>query len=208
MATSAAGTGQGSGDGEQQGTAQDAGQGQQQQNGGDAGQQQTAGQQQQQGDQASQDQSQGQQGSWLDTLPQEAQNEIKRLRGESASRRTELQSARDQIKQFEDRDKTEQQRAQERADNAEREAQEANAKLLRYEVAAEKGVPANQAHRLVGSTKEELAADADAFLESLGGGQQGGGAGAPDFGAGARGQSAESGQDMSSLIRQQAGYGG
>ena len=41
-------------------------------------------------------------------------------------------------------------------------------------IAPEKGVPISQAHRLQGSTKEEIAKDADAFLKDYRGGNGGG----------------------------------
>lgn len=44
----------------------------------------------------------------------------------------------------------------------------AEAKALRYEVAAEKGIDLKLASRLSGSTREELEADADDFLASIG----------------------------------------
>lgn len=49
------------------------------------------------------------------------------------------------------------------------EAEELRAQLLRRDVADEKGLTAAQAKRLVGSTLEELLADADAFLAEAGG---------------------------------------
>lgn len=59
--------------------------------------------------------------------------------------------------------KSDLQKATERAEKAEREAATATAARLRFEVAAEKGLTAKQAARLVGSTREELLADADAL---------------------------------------------
>lgn len=51
---------------------------------------------------------------------------------------------------------------------AEASAKDAQSKLLRLEVATEKGLTPKQAKRLQGETKEELEADADELLEDLG----------------------------------------
>lgn len=66
---------------------------------------------------------------------------------------------------FEDRDKTEAQRLAERAEAAEKRANETEARALRLEIAAEKGLTPAQAKRLVGASREELEADADDLLE-------------------------------------------
>lgn len=69
------------------------------------------------------------------------------------------------LAQYEDRDKTEAQRLAERAEAAEKRAAETEARALRLEIAAEKGLTPAQAKRLVGSTREELESDADDLLE-------------------------------------------
>ena len=71
------------------------------------------------------------------------------------------------LQEFEDRDKTEAQKAIERAEAAERRAAEVEARALRLEVAAEKGLTPAQAKRLVGDTREALEADADELLETF-----------------------------------------
>jgi hypothetical protein len=101
-----------------------------------------------------------------------------RTRRPPASEAAELEA---KVKEFEDRDKTEQQKKDEEKAEAEQRATAAEAKALRFEVAAAKGVPLSQAHRLQGTTKEELEQDADAFLKDVkpgggGGGQLDGGA--------------------------------
>lgn len=68
------------------------------------------------------------------------------------------------LDELENAQKSEQQRLTERAESAEKAAQEANSRLLRAEVAMEKGLPATLAARLTGSTKEELEADAEQLL--------------------------------------------
>lgn len=71
------------------------------------------------------------------------------------------------LKEFEDRDKTESTRAIERAEAAEKAAAAAEARALRLEVAAEKGLTPAQAKRLVGESREELEADASELLETF-----------------------------------------
>jgi len=72
------------------------------------------------------------------------------------------------VKEFEDRGKSDLDKANERATEAEKRAEKAEADVLRYEVAIAKGLTLKQAKRLVGSTKEELEADADDILEAFG----------------------------------------
>lgn len=57
--------------------------------------------------------------------------------------------------------------AETRATTAESGLAEAQAKLTRYEVAAEVGIPLTHAPRLIGSTKEELEKDAKEYKKSL-----------------------------------------
>ena len=71
------------------------------------------------------------------------------------------------LKEIEDRDKSEAQKLADRADAAERRAAELEARTLRLEVAAEKGLTPGQAKRLVGKTREEIEADADDLLETF-----------------------------------------
>lgn len=95
---------------------------------------------------------------------------VKKLRAESAKYRTEAKANADAAKrlaEIEDANKSEQEKLQERLAAAEQREADANARLLRAEVASEKGLTAKQAARLTGTTKEELAADADEFLADL-----------------------------------------
>ena len=67
-------------------------------------------------------------------------------------------------KQIEDSQKSADQKAAEALAAAQTQANEAAAKALRYEVAAEKGLDLALAARLTGSTREELEADADKLM--------------------------------------------
>lgn len=71
------------------------------------------------------------------------------------------------LKDLEDADKSESEKAAAKVADAEKRAQEAELKALRLEVAATKGLTPAQAKRLVGTTQEELEADADELLETF-----------------------------------------
>lgn len=117
---------------------------------------------------------------------------VKKLRQEAAGYRT-------QLKEYQDREKTDTQKATERAEAAEKALAEREAKLLRFEVAAAKGLDPDWAPRLSGSTKEELEADADKLLKKVGPDR-------PNFDGGTRGGEPPAG-DMDSMIRHAAGRG-
>jgi hypothetical protein len=106
------------------------------------------------------------------------------------------------LKEYEDAQKSDLDKLTERATAAERQAATAQARLLRYEVAAAKKLPPGWAGRLQGTSKEELEADADALLEQLGESQA---RQTPGYDGGVR-QTARP-TDMNALIRQAAGRG-
>lgn len=81
----------------------------------------------------------------------------------------EAETYRRKLQELEDRDKSETDKLKDRVTVAEKRAEESEARALRLEVAAEKGLTLSQAKRLVGATKEELEADAEELLESFGG---------------------------------------
>ncbi len=72
------------------------------------------------------------------------------------------------IKEFEDAQKSEAEKAADALRTAQETATQSAAKALRYEVAAEKGLPLEAAARLTGSTREELLADADVLKTLIG----------------------------------------
>lgn len=89
----------------------------------------------------------------------------------------ELSPAAARLAEIEESNKTAEQKASERftaLEQSDREKDaaiaERDAKLLRYEIAAAKGLDLKAALRLQGSTKEELEADADEFSRSFGAG--------------------------------------
>ncbi|WP_190019870.1 hypothetical protein [Streptomyces hiroshimensis] len=106
--------------------------------------------------------------SWDD--PTAARAEIERLTTElaaNAARVAELEPAAAELHQLQEAGKTEAQRLTERAEAAERLAEQARGELIRTQVANAKGLTERQAARLIGTTREELEADADAFLSDL-----------------------------------------
>lgn len=128
------------------------------------------------------------------------QAELDRIISDRISREREKYSDYDQLKaaageleQIKDADKTELQRAQDAAAAAERRAAEAEQRadraaqdLLRSRVGAAKGLSPALAARLVGTTEEEIAADADDLLASMGTGGAGGNGSGGDGGQGGR----------------------
>lgn len=85
-----------------------------------------------------------------------------------AHEREKAKQLKAKLAEYEDRDKSEQQKLAERVSNAEKKAQDAELRALRYEVAVEKGLVGEKAAlatRLMGTTKEELVADADQLLD-------------------------------------------
>lgn len=93
-----------------------------------------------------------------------ANQEAKNLR----ARLKELEPLAAKAKELEDANKTEAEKLSERATAAEQRAQEAELRLMRLEVAADKGLTPAQAKRLVGATREEMEADADDLLATFG----------------------------------------
>ena len=73
---------------------------------------------------------------------------VEELRAENAKHRTDLKAARDEVERLQDIEKT--------VTGFQAQAQEANLKVLRYEAAAKHGIDLGRAHRLRGTTAEEL----------------------------------------------------
>lgn len=105
------------------------------------------------------------------------------------------------LKEYEDRDKDD---ATKRAE-AEQAATAAELKVMRLEVALEKGLSKSDANRLHGATREELEADADVFLKEHGGAKKSDPKKSGSFDAGARG-SAGGSTDFNKVIRRAAGH--
>jgi hypothetical protein len=89
---------------------------------------------------------------------------VAEIRREAAKYRTEAQEAKGKLTEREEAEQSDLEKAQSKATKAEQAKAEAESKLLRFEVAAEKKVPAEAVDLLVGTTREELEAKADKLL--------------------------------------------
>jgi hypothetical protein len=128
--------------------------------------------------------------------------EIRKLRAEAKRLRLERNELRDKTKAYEDRDKTEEQRRADELAGATRRAEAAEARLLKFEVAAEVGI-SQHASRLQGDTRDALVADAKALAKEFGldasSGEQ-----RPNFSSGVR-RPVQRPKTMNDVIRQAAG---
>lgn len=93
-------------------------------------------------------------------VPDEVKKALKKANKEAETLRLKL-------KEYEDRDKTDLQKLQEERDALLSERNTLHLETLRREVADEKGLTPAQARRLVGTTREELEADADDVLTAF-----------------------------------------
>jgi len=79
----------------------------------------------------------------------------------------DLKTKADKLAELEAQGKTETQKLTDKLAETERRAAAAEARAMRMEVAAEKGLTASQAKRLVGESREDLEADADDLLKTF-----------------------------------------
>lgn len=93
-----------------------------------------------------------------------AKAKIAKANKEAEGLRRRLHEAEQKVSEFEDRDKSELEKLTDQLQAEQKRAQEAQARLLRFEVATEKKVPTEAIDLLSGSTKEELEAQADRIL--------------------------------------------
>jgi hypothetical protein len=105
---------------------------------------------------------------------------VKKLRDEAAGYRKRAQEAEAKWQEHEDANASEVEKLTKQREREQKRADEAQAKLLRFEVAAEKKVPAELTPLLTGSTKEELESQATLLLDNLNAARK------PDFDGGAR----------------------
>jgi len=99
-----------------------------------------------------------------------AKAKISKANSEAAGLRKRLKELEPLARKAQEQDdarKTAEERTAEKLNAAERRAADAEAATLRVTVAYEKGLTPSQAKRLVGSTREELEADADDLLTSF-----------------------------------------
>ena len=98
------------------------------------------------------------------TAPAEVPTEVKQALKKANK---EAETLRLKLKEYEDRDKTDLQKLQEERDALLAEKNTLSLEQMRREVADEKGLTPAQARRLVGTTREELEADADDVLAAF-----------------------------------------
>jgi hypothetical protein len=99
-----------------------------------------------------------------DTLGDAGKQALAEERKAKREAEKQLKELSTRLKEYEDRDKSELQKLQERAETAEREREALLVESLKARVALVKGLPAELADRLRGTTEDELSADADALL--------------------------------------------
>jgi NADPH-dependent glutamate synthase beta subunit-like oxidoreductase len=90
---------------------------------------------------------------------------VKELRAEAAKNRKVAQEAQAKVEEFESANQSELEKLTGKLTKEEAARKAAETRLLRFEVAAEKEVPADALDFLVGDTREELEAKADKLLE-------------------------------------------
>lgn len=93
----------------------------------------------------------------------------------TAEELAQLREAKAELDKIGEANKSETEKIATRADKAEKRVAELEPKLLRLEVALDASLPKSLAHRLVGTTKEELEADAKDLLAIAGKGDGGSG---------------------------------
>lgn len=91
---------------------------------------------------------------------------VKELRAEAAKNRKAAQEATARAQEYEDAQKSELEKANTKAQRAEQAKAEAEARLVRYQVAQEKEVPAKLVPLLTATSKEDLEAQADLLIEN------------------------------------------
>lgn len=92
---------------------------------------------------------------------------VRALRREAADHRTRLAEVEKRLQERDDADKTEGQKLSEKLTDAETRAAQAESRLVRFEVAAERGLDMQAAKFLVGSTRDEVEASAEDLAKLL-----------------------------------------
>lgn len=98
-------------------------------------------------------------------LGERGKRALDRMKEERKRLKAEMREMAEKVKKYEDSQKSESQRLSDDAASYKEKWTAAEQKLIRLEVASEKGLSPKQAARLTGTTKEELEEDADELLE-------------------------------------------
>ena len=94
--------------------------------------------------------------------------DIKKMQSALRKANKEAETFRLKLKEIEDRDKSETEKLTERTRELEGSLTSAEQRALRLEIALDKGIPKSIASRLQGNTRQEMEADADELLKTLG----------------------------------------
>lgn len=92
---------------------------------------------------------------------------LRKERAAARAAKREADELRQRLDQLEDKDKSDVERLQGEVERLKGERDAANSRADRLDIAMQKGLTPAQARRLVGSTREELEADADEILEAF-----------------------------------------
>lgn len=139
-----------------------------------------------------------------DDTSDKGDDDVARMKKALAKANKEAEKARLKLKEIEDAGKSETQRVTEERDSLKGELTAAQVVALRYEIALDKGIPKSIATRLQGSTREEMEADAEDLLKTLG--DAGNGRKTPRFDGGAKENEAPAGGSfLSKALRDRRG---
>lgn len=94
----------------------------------------------------------------------ELERDRRKARSDAKAARERAEDLQRQLDELQGSSKSELEKAIERANKADATAAKASVEAIRWQVAAEKGLPAALARRLQGATKAELEADADDLM--------------------------------------------
>lgn len=98
-------------------------------------------------------------------LPEGVRQVLAKERASARSATKAMRALESRVREYEDAQKTEAQKTADRLAEAERRAAEAEQRLMRFDVAAEKGLDAKFADLLSGASREDMEANADRLLE-------------------------------------------
>lgn len=114
-----------------------------------------------------------------DAKPPEKSGDIVAMEAALKKANKEAETHRLKLKELEDAGKSELQKTSDERDEHKSARTAAELRALQLEVALDKGLSATQAKRLIGTTREELEADADELVDSFAPGEEGANKGKP-----------------------------
>jgi hypothetical protein len=132
----------------------------------------------------------------------QTEDELAKWKSMARKHEKEAKQVKDRLAELENAGKSETEKLSTRLSDIEKKYSEADKRAMRLEVALEKGLPKKLALRLQGDSQEEMEADADDLLATLGEKKQK----PANFDGGAR-QDPPAGDDINAMIRARAGRG-